>query len=96
MAFSAAKNQILFERVRDFAKAAQNLREEAVRIKNIKDQEAQGHADHDDTEIATVAELDTMISYLTDFLAFNDGSGAGAFAVARWGWLVPFVDTTPA
>lgn len=96
MAFSLSKNDVLFVRIQEAAKAFQNLWEEAQRLKKVKSQEAQGNVAHVNTAIATVAELDVFISYLTDFCQFNDGTGTGALAIARWGWLLPFIDTTSA
>jgi len=101
MAYSADKNLTTFQRMKNLCVALQNIREEAVRLQNVHDQEAKpgGVADaaYVDTDIATVAEFEVMYSYLTEFREFNDGNGPTAgLQVARWGQLVPFIDTTPA
>ena len=96
MAYDASKNQAFFERLRNWAREAQNLREEGLRLLNVKSQEANGDPAYDDTEIATTGEADTLASYITEFLQFNDGDGSGALAIASWGQLLPFIDTTPA
>jgi hypothetical protein len=98
--YTTQTNDITFERFKNFATAAQNLREEAARLQDVINQEAKPGGTDDaefvDTPIATKAELLVMMSYLTDFRQFNDGDGSGELAVARWGWLVPFINQSPA
>jgi hypothetical protein len=103
MAYNAQKNAVFFERLKNWGVAMQNLREEAARLQDVFNQEArpggQDHEDYVDTDIATKAEVIGLYSYMTEFRQFNDGNGpadAGKLQVARWGQLMPFIDTTPA
>lgn len=103
MSYNPNKNTVFFDRLKNWAVAAQNLREEAARLQDIFNQEARPGGSDDpayvDTAIATKAEVIGLYSYMTEFRQFNDGNGpadAGKLQVARWGQLIPFTDTTPA
>lgn len=98
MAFSADKNRVLYERARAFASAMQNLREEAQRLRDIFLQEVKpGGVDSQffvDTDIATKAELTSIMDYCADFKSLNES--VQVIAADRASWLLPFIDTIPA
>jgi len=94
MAFSAAKNERFHERVKNYAVAMQNLREEGDRLKDWYFQEISGNQFFVNTEIATTAEIGSMVNYMTDFEKLN--SSEAVLADARRISLIPFLATTPA
>lgn len=100
MAYSSAKNDILFQRMKNVCVAARNLKEEAEAIKIVHQQEAKPggtpHADYADTSQATTAEFDTAVSFLTEYLTFYDGGASLSDAARGTAWTLPFVDDTPA
>lgn len=100
MAYSVAKNDVLFQRMKNLAVAARNLAQEAQAIKDVHSQEAKPggtpHADYDDTAIATTAEFDTAVSFLTEYLTFYNGGGTLSNAARGLAWTLPFIDDTPA
>lgn len=100
VAYSVAKNSIFFERMKNLCVAARGLAQEAQALKDVHAQEAKPggipHADYDDTEIATTAEFDTAVSFLTEYLTFYNGGGTLANTARGLAWTLPFTDTTPA
>ena len=94
MAFSPSKNQLFHERVKNYAVAMQNLREEGQRLKDWYFQEISGDADFVDTGQSTAAEVTTMINYMTDFekLNMNEAVTADARRIS----LIPFLSDQPA
>lgn len=94
MAYSANKNQLFHERVKNYAVAMQNLREEGARLKDWYFQEVSGNAAFVTTDIATVAEITSMINYMTDFEKLN--SAEAVSADARRISLIPFLPNAPA
>lgn len=100
MAYTVDTNQVMFQRLKNFAVAAQNLAEEAARLRAIYNQEAAPFgnpvAAFDDTDIATVSEAQTFQSYLADFIVFHNGGGTLSDAPRGIAWALPFINTTPA
>lgn len=94
MAFSAAKNAVFHERVKNYAVAMQNLREEGERLKDWYFQEISGNADFVDTPQSTTSEVVAMINYMTDFEKLN--SSEAVSADARRISLIPFISNEPA
>lgn len=94
MAYSAAKNQLFHERVKNYASAMQNLREEGDRLKDWYFQEVTGHADFVNTDTATTTEIVAMINYMTDFEKLN--ANEAVTADARRLSLIPFLPNVPA
>lgn len=60
MAWSQQKNDVFFERARNWAGALQNLLEERGRLVALYDNEASGDPDFVDHEIATKTELGAL------------------------------------
>ena len=89
MAFSANKNQIFSERVRNYAVAMQNLREEGERLKDWYFQEVTGNEHFINTDTATTAEIISMINYKTDFEKLN--TNEAVTADSRRLNLIPFL-----
>lgn len=93
MAYSAAKNAVFMERLKNAAVAFQNLREEGARLTDWWFQEIKvgGVNDEDfvDTDIATTAEAEMMMSFFADYKNFCENG------VVASGWrnshLVPFL-----
>jgi hypothetical protein len=94
MAYSAAKNIRFHERVKNYAVAMQNLREEGDRLKDWYFQEITGSEFFVNTDVATTAEIGSMINYMTDFEKLNTSEAVAADA--RRISLIPFLATTPA
>lgn len=93
MAHSPQKNQIFAERLKNSAVAFQNLLEEGARLRaqffaEIKVGGVENEH-YDDTEIATKAEMESMLSFFEDFrkLVENEAVSQGW----RNGWLIPFL-----
>lgn len=97
MAWDADRNLIYARRCQNFSVAMQNLAEEAARLRTIFSQELQSSpAAFVDTPIATVAEITTVQSYLTEFQTFHNGGGALADVPRGVAWTLPFFDSEPA
>lgn len=98
MAFSAVKNQALFDRLRNFAAMLQNAREEGARLAAIRDVEAKPGGVDDaafvDTSIATKAAALNLLSMADELRLFFENGPLSQFN--RKDYLVPFVDTTQA
>lgn len=94
MAWSAQKNQIFFERARNWAASVKNLDEERQRLIDLYNNEAHPGGSDDpafvDTGIATKQELiDLATNVMTPF---NNLVNGGAVANAnRVGFLTPFL-----
>lgn len=97
MAWSAAKNAIFFQRLQNLAAAAQNLREEGQRLRDVLALEASPSAVDDpafiDTTTATKAAAKNLIGYCGDFALFNEAGAVSTFN--RKDFLTPFTDTVP-
>jgi len=94
MAFSPNKNQVFHSRVKNYAVAMQNLREEGDRLKNWYFQEITGNEFFVNTDTATTAEIGSMINYMTDFEKLN--SSEAVAADSRRISLIPFLANDPA
>lgn len=94
MAFSANKNQVFHERVRNYAAAMQNLREEGKRLGDWYFQEISGSGFFVNTDIATTAEVTSMVNYFTDFEKLN--TNEAVVASDRRVNLIPFLPNAPA
>jgi hypothetical protein len=96
--WNSDKNLIFFQRLKAAAVAAQNLREEGQRLRDIIALEASpGNVDNAafvDTTIATKADAKNLIGYLGEFALFNENGVLTQFN--RRDYLTPFTDTTPA
>lgn len=97
MTWDANRNRIYAERCRNVAVAAQNLAEEAARLRTVFIQQLQSNpAAFADTDIATKDEITTAQSYLTEFLTFHNGGGTLANTARGTAWLLPLIDRDPA
>jgi hypothetical protein len=97
MAWDASRNAIYAERCRNVAVAAQNLAEEAQRLRTVFVQQLQSNpAAFADTPIATKAEITTFQSYLTELLTFHNGGGTLTNTARGTAWTLPLIDTSPA
>jgi hypothetical protein len=94
MAYSASKNQLFHERVKNYAVAMQNLREEGDRLKDWYFQEITGNEFFVNTDTATTAEIGSMVNYITDFEKLNTNEAVAADA--RRISLIPFLPNAPA
>ena len=94
MAFSPNKNAVFHERVKNYAVAMQNLREEGERLKDWYFQEITGSADFVSTPESTTAEVISMVNYMTDFEKLN--ANEAVTADARRISLIPFLSNAPA
>lgn len=98
MAFSLDKNSIEFQRMKNLAIAARQISREAQAIKDVYNQEMKPggtpNAAYVNTTIATTAEFDTAISFLTEFITFYGGGGTLANTNRGLAWLLPFLDDT--
>ena len=94
MAFSANKNLLFHERVKNYAVAMQNLREEGERLKDWYFQEVTGNQFFVNTDVATTAEVVAMMNYMTDFESLN--TNVAVAADARRISLIPFLPDDPA
>lgn len=97
MAWSAQKNQIFFERARNWAAAAQNLLEERQRLIDQYNNEARpGGVDDvafvDVPAISTKQELvDLATNVMTPFSSLIAGTQVNALAGGRVPFLTPFL-----
>ena len=94
MAYSANKNQLFHERVKNYAVAMQNLREEGDRLKDWYFQEVTGNAAFINTDTATTTEIVAIINYATDFEKLN--ANEAVTADSRRLSLIPFLPNVPA
>jgi hypothetical protein len=94
MAFSASKNQLFHERVKNYAVAMQNLREEGERLKDWYFQEITGNQFFVNTDTATTTEVVAMVNYIADFEKIN--SNEAVVADSRRLSLIPFLPNAPA
>jgi len=86
--------------MKNFLVAMRHMAAEAQSIKDVHQQEAKPagtpHADYDDTSIATTAEFDDAVSYLSEFVTFHNGGATLANTNRGLAWGLPFVDDSPA
>jgi hypothetical protein len=94
MAFTANDNEIFHTRIKNYAVAMQNLREEGKRLNDWYFQEITGSNAFVDTQIATVSEVQAMVNYITAFSNLNESVEVSADA--RRISLIPFLTNTPA
>ncbi len=89
MAYDANKNEIFFKRAQNWAAAMVNLLEERDRLIDIYNNEANGHVDFVDTNIATTAELVALSGVMN---AVNNAINNGTVAQQdRMPLLTPFL-----
>lgn len=91
MAWSAQKNQIFFERARNWAAAVVNLLEERDRLIDLHANEANGDPAFVDTEIATVTELVALATNVMNPLNALINNGAPPAQDDRMEFLTPFL-----
>lgn len=97
MAWNAQRNQIYHERCKNVAVAMQNLAEEAARLRTIFVQQLQDPpVEYTDTDVASVSEINTYQSYLTELLVFHNGGSELSNVARGTAWALPLVDSTPA
>ncbi len=94
MAFSAEKNIIYQARIKNFAVAMQNLREEAARLRAWYFAEINNNEFFVNTSQSTTAEVQAINDLTEDFrLLFENGVVAQGY---RSGQLIPFLADKPA
>ena len=94
MAFNANDNAVFHQRVKNYAVAMQNLREEGKRLSDWYFQEISGNAAFVNTDASTVAEVTAMVNYFTDFAKLNENEAVSADS--RRISLIPFLTNDPA
>jgi hypothetical protein len=91
MAFTTSNMQIFSQRVQRWMLAAQNLRDEAVRLNAIYVNETASGTDPQwaDTDIALAAEHVDAINCFADFKKFWENEALST--VDRQVWITPFI-----
>lgn len=91
MAWSAQKNQIFFERARDWASQVVNLLEERDRLIDLYQNEANGDPAFVDTSIATTGELIALATNVMTPLNNMVNNGTPPSQEDRMPYLTPFL-----